>query len=164
MTRFKTFLYYSWALMGVPIVLATFMGMNFWAKKLVAITGLEVSPRFTGGQVINTVKHDEYKTLIHRPVFNGLIRERRNGFVQIKWKPNEARPSKSGRDEALLPRLIDEEIDFDTDGRSDFRIRLDTQTNEAELQAFNDEVVSPGEVLVLGNERIIRIALKRNSN
>ena len=154
MTRFKTFLYYSWALMGVPIVLATFMGMNFWAKKLVAITGLEVSPRFTGGQVINTVKHDEYKTLIHRPVFNGLIRERRNGFVQIKWKPNES----------LLPRLIDEEIDFDTDGRSDFRIRLDTQTNEAELQAFNDEVVSPGEVLVLGNERIIRIALKRNSN
>jgi len=154
MVRFKTFLYYSWALMGVPIVLATFMGMNFWAKKLVAITGLEVSPRFTGGQVINTVKHDEYKTLIHRPVFNGLIRERRNGFVQIKWKPNEA----------LLPRLIDEEIDFDTDGRSDFRIRLDTQTNEAELQAFNDEVVSPGEVLVLGNERIIRIALKRNSN
>lgn len=154
MTRFKTFLYYSWALMGVPIVLATFMGMNFWAKKLVAITGLEVSPRFTGGQVINTVKHDEYKTLIHRPVFNGLIRERRNGFVQIKWKPNES----------LLPRLIDEEIDFDTDGRSDFRIRLDTQTNEAELQAFNDEVVSPGEVLVLGNERIIRITLKRNSN
>jgi len=154
MTRFKTFLYYSWALMGVPIVLATFMGMNFWAKKLVAITGLEVSPRFTGGQVINTVKHDEYKTLIHRPVFNGLIRERRNGFVQIKWKPNES----------LLPRLIDEEIDFDTDGRSDFRIRLDTQTNEAELQAFNGEVVSPGEVLVLGNERIIRITLKRNSN
>ncbi len=152
MARFKTFLCYSWALMAVPIVLATFMGMNFWAEKLVAITGLEVSPWFTGGQVAYTVQHDQHLTLVHRPVFDGLIRERRNGFVQIKWQPNEA----------LLPELIDEEIDFDTDGRNDFRIKLNTQTNEAELQAFNDEVVSPEEVLVLGNERIVRIALKRN--
>ena len=152
MARFKSFLCYSLALMAVPIVLATFMGMNLWAEKLVAITGLEVSPWYTGGQVLYTVQHDQHLTLIHRPVFDGLIKERRKGFVQIKWKPNEV----------LLPMLIDEEIDFDTDGRNDFRIKLNTETNEAELQAFNDEVVSPDEVLVLGNERIVRIALKRN--
>jgi len=138
--------------MAVPIVLVTFMGMNFWAEKLVAFTGLEVSPWFTGGQVLYTVQHDQHLTLVHRPVFDGLIRERRDGFVQIKWQPNEV----------LLPMLIDEEIDFDTDGRNDFRIKLNTETNEAELQAFNDEIVSLDEVLVLGNERIVRIALKRN--
>lgn len=152
MARFKKYLSYSWALMAVPIVLVTFMGINFWAEKLVAITGLEVSPRFTGGQVSYTVQHDQHLTLVHHPVFDGLIRERRGGFVQIKWKPNEV----------LLPMLIDEEIDFDTDGRNDFRIRLNTKTNEAELQAFSEEVVSLDEVLVLGNERIVRIALKRN--
>lgn len=154
MTRLKTVLCYGWALMAAPLVLATFMGMNFWAEKLVAVTGLKVSPWCTGGEVMQTVEHDLYKTLIHRPVFDGLIGERRNGFVQITWEPNEA----------PLPTQIDEEIDFDVDGRNDFRIKLDTKTNEAELQAFNNEVVSLGEVLVLERERIVRVTLKRNSN
>lgn len=90
MTRLKTLLCYTWALMAIPIILATFMGMNFWAEKLVAITGLEVSPWYTGGQVAHTVKHNQHHTLIHRPVFDGLIKERRKGFVQIKWEPNES--------------------------------------------------------------------------
>ena len=154
MTRLKTVLCYGWALMAVPLVLATFMGMNFWAEKLVAVTGLEVSPWCTGGEVIQTVEHGLYETLIHRPVFDGLLGERRSGFVQITWEPNEA----------PLPTHIDEGIDFDTDGRNDFRIQLNTETNEAELQTFNNEVVSLGEILVLERERIVRVTLKRNSN
>ena len=154
MIRLKTFLCYTWALTAIPIVLATFMGMNFWAEKLVAITGLEVSPWCTGGQVAHTIKHNQYQTLIHRPVFDGLIKERRKGFVQIKWAPNES----------VLPKHIDEEIDFDADGKNDFRIKLNTETNETELQKFNKEVVSLGEVLVVGSGRILRVELKRNSN
>ncbi len=154
MTCLKTILCYVWALMAVPLVLATFVGMNFWAGKLVAFTGLEVSPRFTGGEVTQTVERDRHKTLIHRPVFDGLFGEQRSGFVQITWEPNEA----------PLPMLIDEEIDFDADGSSDFRIKLDTQTNKAELKAFNDKVVSLGEVLVLERKRIARVTLRRNSN
>jgi hypothetical protein len=140
--------------MAIPLVLATFMGMNFWAEKLVAFTGLEISPWVTGGEVRQTVEHDLYKTLIHRPVFDGLIGERRTGFVQITWEPNEV----------PLPTHIDEEIDFDSDGRNDFRIKLDTKTNEAELQAFHKNVVSLGEVLVMERERILRVSLKRKSN
>lgn len=154
MTRLKTLLCYTWALMAIPIVLATFMGMNFWAQKLVAFTGLEVSPWCTGGQVAHTIKYNQHQTLIHRPVFDGLIKEKRKGFVQIKWVPNES----------VLPKHINEEIDFDLDGRNDFRIKLDTETNETELQKFNKEVVSSGEVLVVGNERIVRVELKRNSD
>ncbi|MHA2061852.1 MAG: hypothetical protein ACW963_06150, partial [Candidatus Sifarchaeia archaeon] len=99
-------------------------------------------------------KHDQHQTLIHRPVFDGLIKERRKGFVQIKWAPNES----------VLPKHIDEVIDFDADGRNDFRIMLNTETNETELQKFNNEVVSLDEVLVVGSERIVRVELKRKTN
>jgi hypothetical protein len=137
--------------MAVPLVLATFIGMNFWAEKLVAYSGLEVSPWCTGGEVMSTVEHDQYKTLIHRPVFDGLIGQRRNGFVQIKWTPNEN----------LLPKIIDEEIDFDSDGTNDFRLRLNPETNEAQLEAFSERVVSVDEVLVLGSERLVRVLLRK---
>ena len=152
MTRLKTIVCYVWALMAVPLVLATFMGMNFWAEKLVSDTGLKVSPWCTGGEIMSTVEHEQHKTLIYQPVFDGLIGQRRNGFFQINWTPNGN----------SLPRLIDEEFDFDSDGTRDFRIKLNTETNEVHLEAFGNNVVSLGEVLILGSERIARVALRKN--
>lgn len=73
MTRLKTIVCYVWALTAVPLILATFMGMNFWAEKLVAYTGLKVSPWCTGGELTFTGKNKQHKTLINRPVFDGLI-------------------------------------------------------------------------------------------
>ena len=151
MKRLRKFLAYVWALMAVPILLATFMGMNVWAEKLVGFTGLKVSPLCTGGEVSQTIKHEGYETLIHRPVFDGLLCERKNGFVQIGWQAGEGK----------LPELIDEVIDFDGDGKNDFRIRLNTTTNTGQLESYSSGVVSLGEVLVLENERIVRVSLKK---
>lgn len=138
--------------MAVPILLATFIGNNVWAKKLVDFTGLKVSPLYTGGEVAQTIGHEGYETLIHQPVFNGLLCERKDGFVQIGWKAT--------RDK--LPELIDEAIDFDRDGKDDFRIKLNTTTNQGQLEAYNSGVVTLGEILVLENERIVRVSLKKN--
>ena len=152
MKRFRKFLAYGWALMAVPILLATFIGMNFWAEKLVGFTGLKVSPLYTGGEVVQTIRHEGYETLIHQPVFDGLLCERKNGFVQIGWKASGDK----------LPELIDEAIDFDRDGKDDFRINLDTITNTGQLEGYSSGVVSLREVLVLKNERIVRISLKKD--
>ena len=151
MKRIRKFLVYVWALMAVPILLATFIGNNVWARKLVNSTGLKVSPIYTGGEVAQTIKHEGYETLIHQPVFDGLLCERKNGFVQIGWKAGENK----------LPELIDEAIDFDGDGKNDFRIRLNTTTNTGRLDGYSSGVVSLGDVLVLKNERIVRVSLKK---
>jgi len=152
MKRLKKFLAYGWALMAMPILLASFMGMNSLGKKLVSFTGLKVSPLYTGGEVAQTIKHEGYETLIHQPVFDGLVCERKDGFVQIGWKATGDK----------LPESIDELIDFDRDGKSDFRIKLNTITNQGQMEAQSSGVVALGRILVLKNERIVRVSLKKD--
>jgi hypothetical protein len=103
MSRLRTILFNCWAFLALPIIIATFVANDFWAKQLVANTGLKVSPWDTGGEVVQTINHGEYRTQIHQTVFEGVIWERRKGFVQINWQPVRR----------LLPEIIDEEIDYD---------------------------------------------------
>jgi hypothetical protein len=150
MSRVRAVLGYSWALLALPIILATFIGNGFWAEKLVAATGLKVSPWFTGGEVVQTIDHLEYQTIIHRPVFDGLIWQRGQGFVQIDWQPQAG----------VLPGGVDETIDYDRDGTEDFRIQLNTETNRAKLIASKSYIIGIEHIYSVENERIIRIGIK----
>jgi len=150
MRQLRVFFGYAWAIMAFPIILATFIGNNFWAEKIAMGTGLKVSPWFTGGEVVQTIQHQHYRTLIHRPVFDGLIGERNRGFVQINWR--------AGDNE--LPGLIDEAIDYNRDGKMDFRIKLNTKTGQAELLAPKPNVIGIEQVYKLKNERVVRVLLK----
>jgi hypothetical protein len=152
MSRLVKILAYGWAAAAMPIILATFIGMGFFARELVKYTSLKVSPIYTGGETVQTIKHEGYETMIHQPVFDGLLCESRNGFVQIRWKTEGDK----------LPDLIDEEIDFDADGNNDFRIEMNTATNKNKLESYNSKVISAGEVLVLKNERMVRVSLKKD--
>lgn len=154
MSRFVRCLAYAWAFMAGPIVLATFMGMPFFTNRLVAVTGLHVHPVYTGGEVAQTIDHERYQTLIHRPVFDGLIGERDTGFVQIQWQPKEAG----------LPELIDEQIDFDQDGKADLRIQLNTKTDATTLDPLDSRVLSAHEVVKVQNSRILRVDLRKEPN
>jgi hypothetical protein len=151
MARMKSFLAYTWALLAAPLVLATFMGMPFFAGRLVAVTDLHVHPVYTGGEVVRTIDHGPYRTLIHRPDFDGLIGRRNHGFVQLRWEPADAN----------LPEWIDEPIDFDADGTSDFQIRLNTRTNVTDLKTSDPRVLSVGAMIPVENARILRINLLR---
>jgi hypothetical protein len=53
----------------------------------------------------NTVSHNRYQTVIHEPVFMGLLRKTRDGFGQADWTPRETAPAR-----------IDEEVGYDRDG------------------------------------------------
>lgn len=152
MKRLTTILAYGWALMMVPLILATFIGMPFWAEKLVGFTGLRVSPWFSGGEVAQIVKHEQYDTIVHRLVFDGLIGEKKKGFVQIDFKAEEG----------PFPEVINEQIDYDQDGNSDVLINLNTKTNEVTFEPYNQQVIGLGEVLTLDKERIIRVILKKS--
>lgn len=150
MKRISSKLRYFWALLAFPIVLATFIGNGYWAEKLITLTGLQISPWNTGGEIIQTIDHDHYQTIIHRPVFDGLISERRKGFVQVNWKAVGG----------ILPEMIAEEIDYEHDGIKDFRIQLDTGRNKAEINALSSQIIGIEGVYNLDNERAVRVLLR----
>jgi hypothetical protein len=154
MSRIKTIPTYAWAFLAGPIVLVTFMGMEPLASLFVMVTGLRVHPIYAGGEVTQVINHGDYQTFIHRPVFDGLIHERDTGFVQIEWQPKDAN----------LPERLDEQIDFDQDGKTDFRVQLSTSTNATTLEPLDSRVMSANEVVKAQNARILRVNLRKRSN
>lgn len=117
---------YTLAVLSVPIVLIGIMGPQFGLGELfISATGLTHSPWISGGEVVQTIDHGTYQTQIHRPVFDALIGERKEGFVQVDWVPPDG-----------LPARIDEEIDADGDGQTDFRIEVDTANKESTLTPY----------------------------
>ena len=79
MKWFKATLGYTLAFLALPITLAVFFGMPYFEELLVATTGLEVWPHFTGGEVVRKIEHEGHAIEIHRPVFDGLFCERKRG-------------------------------------------------------------------------------------
>jgi hypothetical protein len=153
MNRLKSILGHTWAILALPIMLATFMGLDYWAKSLAKITDVEISPWFSGGEIIRTLVHENYKTILHRPVFDGLFGERKEGFVQVNWVPLDEN----------LPPVINEEIDIDRDGTNDFHIQFNTLTNRAYLTDHSDRIIGIEEVYSLGKERAVRVELRNSS-
>ena len=140
---------YTVASLMVPLALATLTGLGFWSQKLVAVTGLSVTPWYTGGEVIRKISHGQYETKIHRPVFDGLLWDSGQGFVQVDW--TAAQP---------LPAKLEEDIDYDGDGTSDFRIELSTEENIARLVPANPRVLSLEGTYRLKNGRAVRVLLE----
>ncbi len=150
MGRLKSILGYTSAVLAFFVVPATFLGQNYFSSKLVSATGIKVSPRFTGGEVIKTVDHKTYTTLIHRPVFDGLIGERKDGFIQIIWEGRNG-----------WPQVIEEKIDYNGDNVEDFSIGIETKTGNGRLTVYNPSVVGIGQTYVLKSGYAARILLKK---
>jgi hypothetical protein len=148
MSKLKSFFAYAVAGLAIPILLLAFMGMPFWMNLLVARTGLKVSPWYTGADVVRSVDHGQYRTLIHRPVFDALIGERSNGFVQVDWEPINS-----------VPEQITEEIDLDGDGSADFRVVLNSRSGRAFLTPYSSQVTGLEGTYKLKDSWAIRVQL-----
>jgi hypothetical protein len=117
---------YTLAVLGVPLILIGIMGPSAGLDELfISATGLTLSPWIDGGEVVQTIDHGTYQTHVHRMVFDALIGERKEGFIQVGWTPLDA-----------LPAHIDEEIDADGDGQADFRVEVDTANKESTLTPY----------------------------
>ncbi len=129
---------YTWAGACLAVVLAMFIGNDFFGRTFASTTGITVSPRFSGGEIVRSVDHGAYKTVIHRPVFDGLLGERQEGFIQVEWQPVTA-----------FPPVIEEGIDVTADGKEDFTLRLDTVAGTG--------VLTPRHLSVIALEMLVRV-------
>ncbi len=143
---------YTWAFLCFVVILATFVGLDFWRDGLVRATGIHVSPRFSGGEVRQTIKHGSYQTRVHRLVFDGLISDRATGFVQIDWVPQK---------DGTLPPVLEEQFDLDGDGTVDAGVRVETSAVKAHLLRQAPWVMGLDPLIAADSERILRIQLRR---
>ena len=141
---------YAWAGACLVVVLVMFAGSEYLSGKLASATGITVSPRYSGGEVIRSIDHGTYKTILHRPVFDGLIGERRDGFIQVEWQPVTA-----------LPPLIENAVDFTGDGEEDFFFRLDTAAGSGTLTSRNPSVVALEWVVKVNQGWVARVQLRK---
>jgi hypothetical protein len=143
---------YAWAIACFLIVPAVFIGNHYFSTRLASATGIIVSPWYSGGEVIKTIERTTYRTIIHRPVFDGLIGKRENGFIQVEWMPVTE-----------LPPVIEDKIDFTDDGRGNFTFKLDTATGEGSLTAHSPSVISLDRIVRVKNGWVARINLRNIS-
>lgn len=147
MSKIKSFLGYMLAVLGVPIILLTFMGASTWMELLVSTTGLEISPLYTGGDVAYTFSQNEMKIAIHEPVFEALIGESSEGFVQVTFSPKQ------------VSRLVDVDVDYDDDGVADFHVWWDTMTADATITPYSSLVLGLEGAYELGESYAVRVRL-----
>lgn len=150
MKRVMTIAGYTWAAACVAVVLITFFGHPYLTARFASATGITVSPRYTGGEILRTVDHGAYRTRIRRPVFDGLFGERRDGFIQIEWQPVTA-----------LPAVIDEAIDLTGAGQAAFTVRLDTVAGVGTLTPRHPAVVALETLVRVKEGWVARITLHK---
>jgi hypothetical protein len=151
MRTLKMVIGYIWAGLGIPLFLTAAIGEEFWIEKLMIAPGFKVAAWAKGGEIVQTIEHDTYRTSIHRPVFDGLFWEKQTGFVQVDWSSEQP-----------LPEQIHETLDLDGDGSPDARVALDTQKNTAVITPLSPSVIglSREAVLIFEQARTVRVVLR----
>jgi len=150
MKRLKTILGYTLAGLSPLLVLVMLFGQQTWMQLLVDVTGIRISPWEDGGAVVRTLPRDAYRIAVHEQVFMALVGEYDQGFVQLDWTPLQA-----------LPHPIDENVDYDGDGRDDFHLTWDWRAGkEARLQPLSPQVLGLEGVYNLKDGRAVRVRLQ----
>lgn len=142
---------YTWAALCLVVVLATFIGSGFWERTLARGSGIHISARFSGGEVRQVIDHGAYQTKLHRLVFDGLVGDRAEGFVQIDWVPGKG---------LFLPAVIEESFDIDGDGSNEVGVRVDTAAGKVNLQKQVSWVLGSEPLITADSERILRVLLR----
>lgn len=149
MIKLKALLGYIIAILTLFVVLATFIGNDYFAKKFVTMTSLKVSPVFTGGEVSKTLSLEGYQVKIHEPVFQGLFSDRSDGFVQVDYEGKN------------IPPIISQNIDYNNDGKDDFYIKYDVKNNKSEFKSLSKNVVALEGIYKVNGSYAVRVTLKK---
>jgi hypothetical protein len=68
-----------------------------------------------------------YSQPVRKPVFDGLLKEKKHGFVQVDWR-------------GQISEKIYDTIDYDRDNNPDFIITVNSASSDTEIQSLNRQV------------------------
>jgi hypothetical protein len=115
-----------WAFLGLALIIILFPKLMEFSKSVANLPFMKINPIYSGGDIAFRTIQQGCTLAVHKPVFNGLIRERNTGFVQVDWK---------GR---LSEKLVDT-IDYDQDAVPDFCVSIDTKESNTKLVPLSRE-------------------------
>ncbi len=98
------------------------------ATGLAGMPFMKINPNYTGGEVAFREISPACTLVVHKPVFNGFLRERKEGFVQVDWR-------------GKIPEIISDTIYYDGNGTKDFLVSIDTKSNAAKITPFSKYIV-----------------------
>lgn len=150
MKKLKIIAGLAWAFAGLILILILFPGLSSFAGSASRLPFMKINPNLTGGNVARQMISEGCTLDIRKPVFNGLIGERKNGFVQIDWRGN-------------VPETINDTIDYNNDGYSDFSVIINRKESKTELASFSPLVKKIGVSTQTSYGWAIRVELKKES-
>jgi len=148
MKKIKIIAGIAWAFICLILILILFPGLNSFSTSASKLPFMKINPNFSGGEVAQQFVTESCTLEIRKPVFDGLLRERTKGFVQIGWRGN-------------LPDIIDDTIDFDSDSDPDFHVLIDTRDQKTKLDPLCPEVLDLNISTPVSYGWAIRVNLKK---
>jgi hypothetical protein len=119
----------SWAFFCLILIIILFPGLNSFSVSVSKLPFMKLNPRYTGGEIANQIIVESCTLDIRKPVFNGFLKEKNSGFVQLDWH-------------GTIPNTIKDSIDYDHDGNKDFCIFIDRKDSKTILYPINKKVIS----------------------
>ena len=116
-----------WAFLGLILIIILFPGLNSFSSSAAKLPFMKINPNYTGGEVARQMISAGCTLDIRKPVFDGLLSERKKGFVQLDWRGN-------------LPEKLIDTIDYNFDGTPDFYIMVDRNQSKTDLKPISDKV------------------------
>jgi hypothetical protein len=117
----------SWAFLGLILIIILFPGLNSFSVSVSKLPFMKLNPIYSGGDIARQMITANCTLDIHKPVFNGFLKERSTGFVQMDWH-------------GTIPETIKDSVDFDSDGKIDFNILINSKDSKTIIEAFNNKV------------------------
>ncbi|MGC1389764.1 MAG: hypothetical protein WA816_01910 [Bacteroidales bacterium] len=117
----------SWAFLGLILIIILFPGLNTFSVSASKLPFMKLNSRYTGGEIARQIITASCTLDVRKPVFDGFLKERNTGFVQMDWH-------------GKLPEIIKDSIDYDQDGIKDFCVLIERKDSKTVLDPFNRKV------------------------
>jgi hypothetical protein len=147
MKKLKIIAGVTWALLCLILIIVLFPGLNSFSSAAASLPFMKINPNYTGGMVIKEMVSAGCTIDIRKPVFDGLIKKRKTGFVQVEWR-------------GTLQEILSDTIDYDQDGNKDFIISINRKDSKTELNPLNDKVLNVSISTPTSYGWAVRIGLK----
>ena len=131
MKKIKIIAGIAWAFAGLILIMILFPFLSNFSSSAAKLPFMKINPNYTGGEIASKYVTENCTLVVHKPVFDGLLKERKTGFVQIDWR-------------GKLPEKFIDTIDYDSDRSPDFIIQIDRTSSKTVLNPINSKVINAG--------------------